>query len=62
LAEKYGKFLPSDVKKKSETIQWVMFQMSGLGPMMGQYGHFKNLEEKIPYAINRYHVRKRFHV
>jgi len=56
LAEKYGKFLPTDPKLRSQTIQWVMFQMGGIGPMQGQLGHFSRYaSEKIPYAIKRYH-------
>jgi len=55
LAEKYGKFLPTAPKKRSEVIQWIMFQMGGVGPMQGQANHFyKFAKEKIPYAIERY--------
>ena len=55
LAEKTGRFMPSDMRKRYEVIQWVMFQMAGLGPMWGQAFHFRNYApEKIPYAINRY--------
>ena len=55
LAEKAGKFLPADVRGRFEVLQWVMWQMGGLGPMMGQLGHFKNYaDEKLPYAIDRY--------
>eukprot|EP00879_Flechtneria_rotunda_P000947 GHRR01001079.1.p1 GENE.GHRR01001079.1~~GHRR01001079.1.p1 ORF type:complete len:252 (+),score=44.88 GHRR01001079.1:134-889(+) len=55
LAEKTGKLLPSDPAAKYETISWLMFQMAGVGPMFGQFGHFtKYAPEKIPYAINRY--------
>ena len=55
LAEKTGKFLPSSPKQKSQVIQWLMFQMGGVGPMMGQANVFyRYLEEKIPVAIDRY--------
>lgn len=54
LAEKYGKFLPATEPQRSTVMQWVMFQMGGIGPMFGQYNHFKNASEHLPYAINRY--------
>jgi GST-like protein len=55
LAEKTGKFLPADVRGRSEVMQWLFWQMGGLGPMAGQNGHFNNYApEKIPYAIERY--------
>lgn len=55
LAEKTGKLLPKDPKEKSTVIQWLMFQMGGVGPMQGQAGVFlKYAPEKIPFAINRY--------
>ncbi|WCE32553.1 glutathione S-transferase family protein [Vibrio sp. SCSIO 43137] len=55
LAEKTGKFLPADAKKRSEAIQWLMFQMGGVGPMMGQANVFyRYFPEKIPAAIERY--------
>lgn len=55
LAEKTGKFLPSEPKKRSQVIQWLMFQMGGVGPMMGQANVFyRYFPEKIPAAIERY--------
>jgi len=55
LAEKTGKFLSPDPRLRIETIQWLMFQMGGIGPMFGQAHHFrKYAPEKIPYAIVRY--------
>ena len=55
LAEKTGRFLSTDLRGRSQAIQWVMWQMSGLGPMLGQHGHFAlYAAEKIPYAIERY--------
>ena len=55
LAEKTGKFLPTDVKGRSTVIQWLMFQMSGIGPMQGQaHVFFRYAPEKIEYAIGRY--------
>jgi GST-like protein len=55
LAEKYGRFLPSGASGRLEAIQWVMWQMGGLGPMLGQGQHFWTYAtEKHPYAIERY--------
>lgn len=55
LAEKAGKLLPTDTKGRMNVIQWVMFQMGGVGPMMGQANVFyRYMEEKIPTAITRY--------
>ncbi|MBK9758017.1 MAG: glutathione S-transferase N-terminal domain-containing protein [Nannocystis sp.] len=55
LAEKTGQFLPTDVKGRSRVIQWLMFQMGGVGPMMGQANVFiRYAPEKLPWAIGRY--------
>lgn len=55
LAEKADKFLPVDVKKRSQVLQWLMFQMGGIGPMQGQAHVFvRYAPEKIPFAIERY--------
>jgi GST-like protein len=55
LAEKTGRFLPTEVRSRSRAMQWLMFQMSGIGPMLGQANHFASqAAEKIPYAIQRY--------
>lgn len=55
LAEKTGRFLPVDPAARYDTIQWVFWQMAGLGPMAGQNHHFSNYaQEKITYAIDRY--------
>jgi len=55
LAGKTGKFLPQDVRGKYDVLQWLMFQMGGVGPMLGQAHHFRiYAPEKIDYAVNRY--------
>ena len=55
LASKTGKFLPEDIRDRWSTLQWLMFQMGGVGPMLGQAHHFLGYApEKIPYAMNRY--------
>lgn len=55
LAEKTGKFLPSDLRGRFDVLQWLFWQMGGLGPMAGQNHHFVHYApEKIPYAIDRY--------
>ena len=55
LAEKTGKFIPADLAGRAEVLQWLFWQMGGLGPMAGQNHHFRNYApEKIPYAIDRY--------
>ena len=55
LAGKTGKFLPNSDRQKYEVLQWLMFQMGGVGPMLGQAHHFRMYApEKVEYAINRY--------
>ena len=55
LAEKTGQFIPQDLRGRAEVLQWLFWQVGGLGPMAGQNGHFANYAaEKIPYAIERY--------
>ncbi len=55
LAEKTGKLIPADPASRYTCLQWLMFQMGGVGPMFGQYNHFAAYApEKIPYAIERY--------
>ncbi len=58
LAEKYGKFLPNDSDGRSETLQWLMFQMGGIGPMMGQAMYFQRIAapngHEEPFSIKRY--------
>ncbi len=55
LAQKTGQFMPQDKKSHYNVMQWLMWQIGGLGPMMGQAGHFKNAaSEDVPYAKKRY--------
>jgi GSH-dependent disulfide-bond oxidoreductase len=55
LAEKVARFIPDDVHGRAEVLQWLFWQMGGLGPMAGQNGHFNiYAPEKVPYAIDRY--------
>ncbi|MBS7696586.1 MULTISPECIES: glutathione binding-like protein [unclassified Chelatococcus] len=55
LAEKVHRFIPAEITGRSEVLQWLFWQMGGLGPMAGQNHHFSNVApEKIPYAIERY--------
>ena len=65
LAELSGQLLPADPKQRSEAIQWLMFQMGGVGPMQGQaHVFYRYAPEKLPYAINRYQreVRRLYEV
>ena len=60
LAEKTGQFIPSGMAERYTVIQWLMFQMGGIGPMLGQAHHFRlYAPEKIEYAFNRYIPMKR---
>lgn len=55
LAEKTGKLIPADIRRRADVLQWLFWQMAGLGPMAGQNHHFNQYApEKIPYAIDRY--------
>ena len=55
LADKTGKFVGSDLRSRTDAIQWLFWQMGGLGPMAGQNNHFSNYAaEKIQYAMDRY--------
>ena len=58
LAEKYGKFYPSDLKARSEVQQWMFFQMGGVGPMAGQWNHFRKDPDGIKgkYGEERYRL------
>ncbi len=60
LAEKTGMFMPQEMAERYEVIQWLMFQMGGIGPIFGQVHHFKRAaKEDVPYAINRYYTECR---
>ncbi len=54
ISEKVGKLVPTEIHKRYEVIQWLMFQMGGVGPMFGQAHHFMRASEKVPYGIDRY--------
>ena len=59
LAGKTGRFLPASDRKKFDALQWLMFQMGGVGPMFGQVHHFlRAAKEPVPYAIDRYGKEK----
>ena len=60
LAGKTGRFLPESVRGKYIALQWLMFQMGGVGPIFGQVHHFlRSAKEKVPYAIERYTTENR---
>jgi GSH-dependent disulfide-bond oxidoreductase len=59
LAEKSAKLWPADMRQRYRVIQWLMFQMAGVGPMFGQANYFYRLEEKVPLAIERFHKEAR---
>lgn len=55
LADKSARFIPKDVRDRTKVMQWLMFQVGSLGPMLGQLHHFRNYApERIPYAVERY--------
>lgn len=54
LASKYDKLLPEDVAGKYEALQWLMFQMGSVGPMLGQAHHFLRAQTPVPYGVSRY--------
>ena len=65
LAAKTGRFLPDDLRGRYQTLEWLMFQMGSVGPMLGQTHHFRlYAPEKIPYAIDRYsnEAKRLYHV
>jgi GSH-dependent disulfide-bond oxidoreductase len=60
LGEKTGRLIPKDPATRFAALQWLMFQMGGLGPMLGQTHHFlRQAKEEVPYAINRYKTETR---
>jgi len=54
LGEKTGKFIPKDARKRIATMEWLMWQMGGFGPMLGQAHHFLGLDTQVPYGSERY--------
>ena len=54
LANKTGKFMPTDERKRYDVLQWLMFQMGGVGPMFGQAHHFRRAKTQVEYGIERY--------
>lgn len=60
LAEKSGRFMPRDPRSRSEVLQWLMFQMGSVGPMLGQVHHFlRAAPERVQYAVDRYGAEAR---
>jgi len=60
LAEKTGRFYPADAHTRYQILQWLMFQMSAVGPMLGQLHHFKKAaKEQVPYALERFGTEAR---
>ncbi len=61
LADKHGKFIPptEEARDRYITIQWLMFQMGGIGPMFGQAHHFRRAKTQVEYGINRYTTEAR---
>lgn len=54
LGEKTGKFIPTDARKRVAAMEWLMWQMGGFGPMLGQAHHFLGLDTEVPYGSERY--------
>jgi GST-like protein len=54
LAEKHGRFIPTEPRERISMLEWLMFQMGGVGPMFGQSNHFRFIDDEVPYAIERY--------
>lgn len=54
LAEQHGRFVPEGGQARADALAWTFWQVGGLGPMIGQWGHFLSADERLPYAIERY--------
>ncbi len=59
LGDKTGRFFPTDHRRRYDVIQWLMFQMGGVGPMFGQLHHFRGKQADKPYSYNRYQTETR---